>query len=93
MNIQIFVSLAKRGDEVVLLGIGTNSRLVETQRDSFIMRPDNIDYESQTQIHKLEVGWKVEKIKQEVINDIHEEKTISDERENFYAKVSRKTES
>lgn len=61
MNIQIFVAIAKHGEEVVLLGMGQNARLVEIQRDSFMWRPDHIDWEAQIQTHDLKVDWKEKK--------------------------------
>jgi len=61
MLVQIFVALAKHGDEVIVLGTGTNARLVEIQRDSFIWREDHRDWKVQTQTLELKIEWKEEK--------------------------------
>jgi len=68
MLIQVFVAIAKKGDEVLVLGAGTNARLVGIQRDSFMMGEDHIDYESQTQTHELKIEWQ-EKEKKEKKKD------------------------
>lgn len=74
MNIQIFLALAKHGDEVILLGVQSNSRLMEIIKDSFMMRADRCDWEVQTQTHELEIEWKEKEVK----NDIPKKASISD---------------
>jgi len=58
MLVQIFVAIARHESEVVILGAGTSSRLVEIQRDSFMGRPDHVDWEAQVQTHNLSIDWK-----------------------------------
>ena len=57
MKIQIYIALAKNGDDIILLGAGQNSRLVEIIKDSFIMKPNNVEFEAQVQTHELIVNW------------------------------------
>jgi hypothetical protein len=86
MLIQIFVALAKHGEEASILGVGTNRRLVEIQKDSFIMREDHrIGYETKINTYNLNVGW-------EENDDISKEKEVSDKRKEIHAEVSGKDE-
>ncbi|MFA7521264.1 hypothetical protein [Shewanella sp.] len=89
MLVQIFVALGKHNDEVIVLGVGSNSRLVEIQKESFMAKEDHVDWESQTQTHQLEIAWKENK---EAQNAISEEKTIPDERKDIHAEISGKDE-
>ena len=58
MLVQILVAIARHEKEVIVLAAGTNSRLVEIQKDSFMGRPDHVDWESQVQTHNLSIDWK-----------------------------------
>ena len=71
MLVQVYVAIAQHEKEVVILGVGTNARMVEIQRDSFMGRPDHVDWEAQTQTHELNVEWK------EAKNAVPEKKAVS----------------
>jgi hypothetical protein len=53
MRISLYVAIATRGDEELLCGAGTNRRLVEIQRDSYIMH--NIDWSCEIQEFAFDV--------------------------------------
>jgi hypothetical protein len=83
MKIQIYIAIAKHEDEEVLLGVGTNRRLVEIQRDSFMGNELHLDWKAQTQIHDIDVIWEemvtmvTEPAKEDEKNAIRKEKTVS----------------
>ena len=87
MRIQLFVALAKHEKEIVLLGVKQNSRLTEILKESFMMRPNHIDWKAQTQTHELQIEWEEEK-KNEVVP---EKEAVSKQRKDVHAEVSRKT--
>ena len=57
-DVEMFIAVAFRGDEVDLIGGGMNRRLVEIQKDSFLRH--NIDWSSEIQIVKIRVSPKTE---------------------------------
>ena len=87
MRIQLFVALAKHEKEIVLLGVNQNSRLIEILKESFMMRPDHIDWKAQTQTHELQIEWKEEK-KNEAVP---KEEAVSEQRKDVHAEVFGKT--
>ena len=87
MRIQLFVALAKHEKEIVLLGVNQNSRLTEILKESFMMRPDHINWKAQTQTHELQIEWEEEK-KNEVVP---EKEAVSKQRKDVHAEVFRKT--
>lgn len=63
MKERIYIALAKHDDEIIVLGVGTNGKLVSIQRDSFMMKEEHVDWEAQTQTIDLEFEWKEDKKK------------------------------
>ena len=103
MKIQVFIAVARRGEEEEVIAVGSNRRLVDIARDSFIWRPEHEDWEAQIQKHvvdakfqeeeKLEAvdeqGVAFDKIEGKEVVDaaISEEKIVSDKGKDVSSKV------
>ena len=57
MLIQCFVAIVKHDDEEIVAGVGSNKRLVEIQRDSFLSKPEHIEWVGQIQEFRFETKF------------------------------------
>jgi hypothetical protein len=98
MKIQFFVAIARLGEEMVIIGAGTNRRLIDIQRDSFLSNESRqIGWEAKVNTYEFDIKFENENNKpiqlKEDCDGIREKEEISDEREKFHAEVFGKTES